>query len=84
MPSAERRPPVEAGRMYYVHDRLHDADQMVVAEKIVRCGKTQVWVVRDGRGLRFVCDETSLLETPLEDVVRELRGDRLEVSGSPP
>lgn len=60
--------PVEAGRMYYVRDRMHDPRQMVVAEKLVPCGQTQLWVVRDGRGLRFVCAEAHLADGPGQEV----------------
>lgn len=73
MPDPDRSPPVEAGRMYYVHDRLHDPDQMVVAEKLVPCGRTELWIVREGRGRQFVCAESRLSDRPADAAYRALR-----------
>ncbi len=61
------------GREYYLHARMHDPDERVVLVRVDGLAPTQKCVVRNPRGLEFVCAAAELSAVHPEELYRRLR-----------
>jgi hypothetical protein len=64
---------LEAGREYYLHARLHDPDERVTLVRVDATGSPQTCVVRNRRGLEFVCAASELSAVHPAELYRLIR-----------